>query len=117
MPIWVLRILPFLTRNLPFFLLLGALAGSVWWVTDLFRDRQQLRSYLVALQEDLRGAHAELQRAAETAQIHRAHLGRAANEARHWTALSNELELMGGRDAPLSALLGVTAGRLYGAGQ
>lgn len=43
------------------------------------------------------GAKAELQRAAETAQIHRAHLDRAADEARHWAALSNELELMGGR--------------------
>ncbi len=115
MPVWVLRIFPFLTRNLPFFLLIGALAGAVWWVTDLFRDRQLLRLNLVAVQEDLRGAHAELQRAAETAQIHRAHLDRAADEARHWAALSNELELMGGRNAPLSALLGVTAERLYGA--
>jgi hypothetical protein len=110
MPLWVLR-------NLPFLLLLGALAGSVWWITDLFRDRQQLRSDLVAVQEGLRSAHAELQRAAETAQIHRAHLGRVADEARHWAALSNELELMGGRDAPLSALLGVTAERMYGPGQ
>jgi transposase len=110
MPVWVLR-------NLPFLLLVGALAGSVWWITDLFRDRQQLRSDLVAVREDLRGAHAELQRAAETAQTHRAHLDRLADEARHWAALSNELELMGGRNAPLSALLGVTAARMYGAGQ
>jgi hypothetical protein len=105
MPLWVLR-------NLPFLHFLGALAGSVWWVTDLFRDRLQLRSDLVAVQEDLRGARAELQRAAETAQIHRAHLDRAADEARHWAALSNELEMMGGREAPLSALLG----RFYGGG-
>ena len=110
MPVWVLR-------NLPFLLLLGALGGSVWWITDLFRDRQQLRSDLVDVQKDLRGARAELQRAAETAQIHRAHLERAADEARHWAALSNELELMEGRDAPLSALLVVTAERLYGAGR
>jgi chromosome segregation ATPase len=110
MPVWVLR-------SLPFLFLLGALGGSVWWITDLFRDRQQLRSDLVAVQEDLRAAHAELQRAAETAQIHRAHLDRAADEARHWVMLSNELERMGGRDAPLSALLGVTAARLYGSRQ
>jgi chromosome segregation ATPase len=110
MPVWVLR-------NLPSLLLVGALAGSVWWITDLFRDRQQLRSDLVALQEDLRGAHAEMQRAVGTAQIHRAHLDRAADEARHWAALSNELERMGGGDAPLSALLGVTAARFYGAGR
>jgi hypothetical protein len=110
MPVWVLR-------NLPFLLLLGALAGAVWWVTDLVRDRQQLRSDMVDVQKDLRRANAELLRAAETAQIHRAHLDRVADEARHWAALSNELERMGGRDAPLSALLGVTAGRVYGAGQ
>jgi chromosome segregation ATPase len=110
MPVWVLR-------NLPFLLLFGTLAGSVWWVTDLFRDRQKLRSDLAHVQKDLRRANAELQRAADTAQIHRAHLERAADEARHWAALSNELELMEGRDAPLSALLGVTAERLYGARQ
>ena len=110
MPVWVLR-------NLPALALAAALAGSVWWLIDVVRDRTQLRADLVAAEKSLAGARADLQRAAETAQIHRAHLDRAADEARHWAALSNELELMGGRDAPLSALLGVAAERMYGAGQ
>jgi hypothetical protein len=110
MPVWVLR-------NLPAIALAAALAGSVWWLIDVVNDRTQLRADLAATEKSLAGARAELQRAAETALIHRAHLDRAADEARHWAALSNELERMGGRDAPLSALLGVTAERLYGAGQ
>jgi chromosome segregation ATPase len=89
----------------------------VWWRVEVVNDRTQVRADLAAAEKSLAGAKAELQRAAETAQIHRAHLDRAADEARHWAALSNELELMGGRDAPLSALLGVTAKRLYGARQ
>ena len=109
MPVWVLR-------NLPAFTLAAALAVAVWWLVDVVNDRTQLRADLAATEKSLAGAKAELQRAAETAQIHRAHLDRVADEARHWVALSNELELMGGRDAPLSALLGVTAERLYGAG-
>jgi chromosome segregation ATPase len=110
MPLWVLR-------NLPAFALAAALAGAVWWLVDVVNDRTQLRADLAAAEKSLAGAKAELQRAAETAQIHRAHLDRVAGEARHWAALSNELELMGGRDAPLSALLGVTAARMYGARQ
>ena len=110
MPVWVLR-------NLPALALAAALTCAVWWLIDVVNDGTQLRADLAAAEKSLAGAHAELQRAAETAQIHRAHLGRAADEARHWAALSNELELMGGRDAPLSALLVVTAERLYGAGR
>ena len=110
MSVWVLR-------NLPALALAAALAGSVWWLIDVVNDRTQLRADLAAAEKSLAGAKAELQRAAETAQIHRAHLDRVAGEARHWAALSNELELMGGRDAPLSALLGVTAARMYGARQ
>jgi chromosome segregation ATPase len=110
MPVWVLR-------NLPALAFAAALAGSVWWLIDVVNDRTQLRADLAATEKSLTGAKAELQRAAETAQIHRAHLDRAADEARHWAALLNELERMGGRDAPLSALLGATAGRLYGAGR
>ena len=111
MPVWVLRNLPAIGLAAA---LAGVLAGSVWWLVDVVNDRTQLRADLAATEKSLTGAKAELQRAAETAQIHRAHLDRAADEARHWAALSNELELMGGRDAPLSALLGVTAERLYG---
>jgi hypothetical protein len=85
--------------------------------SDFAKITTQLRVDRAATEKSLTIARAELQRAAETAQIHRAHLDRAADEARHWAALSTELELMGGRDAPLSALLGVTAARLYGSGQ
>jgi hypothetical protein len=110
MPVWVLR-------NLPAFALAAARAVAVGWLVDVVNDRTQLRADLAATEKSLTGAVPHLQRAAETAQIHRAHLDRAADEARPWAALSNELELMGGRDAPLSALLGVTAKRLYGARQ
>lgn len=101
-PVWVLR-------HLPKIALVGALAGAVWFVTDAVRDRSQLRAELATVQQDLTTARAQLLQAAETARIHRAHLDRAANEARAWLALSNDLQQMGGRDAPLSPLLAATA--------
>ncbi len=104
-------------RNLPAFALAAALAGAGWLVVDAFRDRTQLRTELSAAQADLANAKAALLQAAETARIHRAHLNRAAEEARGWVALSNELQQMGGRDAPLSPLLAATADRLFRRGQ
>lgn len=106
-----------LLRNLPAVALVAVLAGAVWWITDAFRDRAQLRFELAATVRKLDAAEAELQRAAEVANIHRAHLSRAANEARVWDALSNDLQQMEGRDAPLSPLLSATVGRLFRAGQ
>ncbi|OED46370.1 hypothetical protein AB838_20400 [Rhodobacteraceae bacterium (ex Bugula neritina AB1)] len=107
---------PLLLPRLPTIALAAILAGAVWWVTNMFWERVQLRSDLEAAQSDLREARAELLQAAETARIHRAHLARAADRAREWDALSNDLEMMEGRDAPLSPLLSATAERLYGAG-
>ncbi|MEQ3680105.1 hypothetical protein [Pseudophaeobacter sp.] len=107
---WVLR-------NLPGIALVAVLAGAVWIVGDAFNDRTRLRGELAAVQSDLAAAQAILEQAAETARIHRAHLARAADEARAWVALSNELQNMEGRDAPLSPLLAATAGRLFRSGQ
>lgn len=104
-------------RHLPKIALVGSLAGAVWFVTDAVRDRAQLRADLLAVQQDLGTARAQLLQAAETAQIHRAHLDRAADEARAWTALSNDLQNMEGRNAPLSPLLAATADRLFGSGR
>ena len=102
---WVLR-------NLPGLALVAVLAGAVWFVSDAVNDRARLRAELSAVQSDLTAAQATVEQAAETARIHRAHLDRAANEARGWVALSNDLQQMEGRDAPLSPLLAVTAERL-----
>ena len=107
---WVLR-------NLPGLALVGVLAGMVWFVGDAVNDRTRLRGELAAVQTDLASAQATLEQAAETARIHRAHLGRAAEAARSWVALSNDLQQMEGRDAPLSPLLSDTADRLFRAGQ
>lgn len=101
-----------LSRNLPGLALVPVLAGVVWFIGDAFNDRTRLRGELAASQADLATAQASLQQAAETA-----HLARAADEARQWSALSNELQNMEGRNAPLSPLLAATAGRLFRSGQ
>ncbi|MCD9148529.1 hypothetical protein [Pseudophaeobacter flagellatus] len=104
-------------RNLPGIALVAVLAGGVWSVADAFQDRARLRADLAATRSDLTRAQATLQQAAETARIHRAHLDRAADEARQWSALSNDLQQMEGRDAPLSPLLAATAQRLFSTSQ
>ncbi|MFC4217183.1 hypothetical protein ACFP4H_11845 [Pseudophaeobacter arcticus] len=111
------RIWGWVLRNLPGLALVSVLAGVVWTVADAFQDRTHLRAELAATQADLATAQASLQQAAETARIHRAHLDRAADEARAWVALSNDLQQMEGRDAPLSPLLAATAGRLFSTSQ
>lgn len=104
-------------RNLPALALLLTLGGALLWVADAVRDRTRLQGELAASEARLSAAEAELARQAETARIHRAHLARAADEARRWSALSNDLLQMEGRDAPLSPLLSATADRLFRAGQ
>jgi hypothetical protein len=111
------RIWGWVLRNLPGIALVAVLAGVVWTVADAFQDRSRLRVELAASQADLATAQASLQQAAETARIHRAHLDRAADEARAWVALSDDLQNMEGRDAPLSPLLAATARRLFRSGQ
>lgn len=89
------------------------MTAAGWWLVDLLSDRTRLRSELLQSQTRLTQAHAALERAADVARIHRAHLSRAANETRRWSDLFHELQLMEGRDAPLSPLLGATAERLF----
>ena len=101
-------------RNLPGLALVGVLAGVVWFVGDAINDRTRLRGELVAARSELKAAQASLLQAEETARIHRAHLDRAAEEARGWVAISNDLQSMKGRHAPLSPLLSATAERLFG---
>lgn len=101
-------------RNLPGLALVGVLAGVVWFVGDAINDRTRLRGELAAARSDLKAAQASLELAAETARIHRAHLDRAAEEARGWVVISNDLQSMKGRHAPLSPLLSTTADRLFG---
>ncbi|WP_281955586.1 hypothetical protein [Pseudophaeobacter arcticus] len=104
-------------RHLPGLALVAVLAGVVWTIGAAFQDRTRLRAELAATQADLATAQAILEQAAETARIHRAHLDRAADEARQWSALTNDLQNMEGRDAPLSPLLAATAGRLFSISQ
>ena len=111
------RLWGWVLRNLPGIALVTMLAGVVWFIGDAFNDRTRLRGELAAVQSDLATAQASLQQAAETARIHRAHLDRAADEARAWVALSDELQNMEGHDAPLSPLLAATAGRLFSTSQ
>lgn len=100
-------------RALPALTLALVLVGAGWWLVDVLFERSRLRSELRQTQTRLTQAHAALERAADVARIHRAHLSRAANETRRWSDLFNELQLMEGRDAPLSPLLGATAERLF----
>ncbi len=111
------RIWGWVLRHLPGLALVAVLAGVVWTIGAAFQDRTRLRAELAATQADLATAQAILEQAAETARIHRAHLDRAADEARQWSALTNDLQNMEGRDAPLSPLLAATAGRLFSISQ
>jgi len=95
----------------------GVLGAEFWFIGDAISDRTRLRGELAATRSDLKAAQASLELAAETARIHRAHLDRAAEEARGWVAISNDLQSMKGRHAPLSPLLSATADRLFGSRQ
>ncbi len=108
------RLWAWVLRNLPGLALVGVLAGVVWFVGDAINDRTRLRGELAAARSELKTAQASLLQAEETARVHRAYLDRAADKARGWAALSNELQLMEGRNAPLSPLLYATADRLFG---
>lgn len=102
-----------LLRSLP------GLAGGlgvvlpVIWGMRLVHDRSRLGAELQQVQGQLARALTALEQAEEAARLHRAHLARAAEEARRWTEVENDLQQMEGQDAPLSPLLGHTAERLY----
>ena len=104
-------------RNLPGIAVVAVLAGTGWLIRDAFNDRTRLRGELTAARFELATAQAALLQAEETARVHRAYLDHAAEEARAWVALSNDLQSMEGRHAPLSPLLAATADRLFRAGQ
>lgn len=102
------------SRALPALALAVALAAAGWWLGDALSERARLRLQLVQTQTRLSQAEAALDHASDVARIHRAHLSRAANETRRWSDLFTELQLMEGRNAPLSPLLATTAERLFG---
>lgn len=106
MPVWLIRNGPSVLVGL----LLLAAAG---WIADAVNDRTRLRGELEVNRRELQAALSVIEQAEEAARVHRAHLVRAADEARRWDALSNDLQQMEGRDAPLSPLLRATAERLF----
>ncbi len=110
MPLW-------LFRHGPAVVLVLVALGAGWWLLDLANDRTRLRGELAAERSDLSAARAVILQAEEAARVHRAHLVRAADEARRWDSISRDLQQMEGRNAPLSPLLRATAERLYRAGQ
>jgi len=90
-----------------------ALALAVWWLVDLAQDRTRLQGQLAAAKVEVATARVAQEQAIETARIHRAHLKRAADQARQWDAIRNDLLEMEGRNAPLSPLLRAAAERLW----
>ena len=104
--LWSLRSMPALVAGL-------GVALMILWGARLVADRTRLTADLNVTQQRLRVALTALERAEQTARIHRAHLDRAAAEARHWSSISNDLQQREGQNAPLSPLLGYTAERLY----
>jgi len=104
--VWLLRNLPMLAIGLACSLLL---IGGM----KLLGDRVQLSAELEQVQRQLIAALKELERAEETARVHRAYLARAAEEKRRWFLITNDLQQMEGQNALLSPLLGHTAERLY----
>ncbi|TLP68096.1 hypothetical protein FEE96_06170 [Parasedimentitalea maritima] len=97
-----LRFLPYL-----------ALALACWWLVDLVQDRTQLQGELAAAQIEITTARIAQEQALESARVHRVYLARAADQARQWDVLFNDLQSMEGRDAPLSPLLRAAAERLW----
>ena len=100
-------------RNLPALGLALVLAGAVTWLVTLVQDRTQLQGDLAAAKIEIATAVVARKQAEETARVHRAHLARAADQARRFDTIRNELQSMEGRDAPLSPLLRATAERLW----
>ncbi|WIY25107.1 hypothetical protein [Parasedimentitalea psychrophila] len=100
-------------RNLPALGLALVLLVAVAWLVNLVQDRTQLQADLVAVKIEVATARVAQQQALDVARFHRAHLARAADQARQFDAIRNDLQEMEGRDAPLSPLLRATAERLW----
>lgn len=100
-------------RNLPAIALALALAAAVAWLVNLVQARAQLQGELAAAKIEIVTALVAQEQAEEAARVHRAHLARAADQARQFDIIRNELQIMEGRNAPLSPLLRATADRLW----
>ncbi|NRB19959.1 MAG: hypothetical protein HRU33_21030 [Rhodobacteraceae bacterium] len=100
-------------RNLPALGLALVLLVAVAWLVNLVQDRTQLQGELAAVKIEVATARVAQDQALEAARVHRAHLARAADQARQFDIIRNELQEMEGRNAPLSPLLRATAERLW----
>ena len=100
-------------RNLPAIALALVLAAAVAWLVNLVQDRTQLQGELAAAKIEIATAQVAQEQAEEAVRVHRAHLARAADQARQFDAIRNELQIMEGRNAPLSPLLRATAERMW----
>jgi multidrug efflux pump subunit AcrA (membrane-fusion protein) len=89
--------------------LLGAV-GALWWVMG---QRDSARADAARLQMDLSTARQQIELAAQTAGIHRAHISRMAKEQGRLTLLLTDLETMEGRDAPVSDYLDAAGRKLW----
>ena len=109
-PAWLTRVA---LRNLPALVLTVLVVAGIWWLVSLVQERTQLLGDLAAAKIEIGIAEVAQQEALETARVHRAHLARAADQARQFDAIRNDLQTLEGRNAPLSPLLRATAERLW----
>jgi len=100
-------------RNLPAIALALALAAAITWLVNLVQDRTHLRGELAAARIEIATAQVAQEQAEEASRVHRAHLARAADQVRQFDVIRNDLQIMEGRNAPLSPLLRATADRLW----
>jgi len=100
-------------RNLPALALALTLAGAGGWLWFLISDRNQLRVDLTAARIEIATAQVARKQAMRAALVHRDYLARAADQARQFDAIRNDLQILEGRNAPLSPLLRATAERLW----
>jgi hypothetical protein len=109
-PAWLTRVA---LRNLPALLLAVLVAAGIWWLVNLVQERTQLQGELAAAKIEISTAKVAQEQAEEATRVHRAHLARAADQARQFDAIRNDLQTMEGRDAPLSPLLRATVEQLW----
>lgn len=106
MPVWLVIRYALAAALLALLALSGVLVTAMQRSAALSVENHDLLVSLVS-------ARQALNQATEAAAVHRVYLDQQEAEARRWQQLANDLQSMGGRDAPLSDLLGATAERLY----
>ena len=109
-PAWITR---GALRNLPALVLAVLVAAGIWWLVNLVQESAKLQGELAAAQIVIATARVAQEQALEAARVHRAHLARAADQARQFDAIRNDLQILEDRNAPLSPLLRATVDRLY----